>query len=360
MTGSILLVDDNAETLKSLSLRLSQILSEEATIVEWQPTEGDGDMSVALTNRIGADTVLVVTDYDLTTTVKGLFGITIVSWCQKVFVPVGDFSRGNLTALPKEPNLFEMRIPTDDTAASFIANAYRGFRDIRALIGDNRPLLKDGASLAGVLAEVLGRPHLESQFAAYMSRLGAANSFLLQKLREFAGPAEPDDNEKIQILAYVLGHVLLNAILKYPGPVLSLNGIAAYLATTPAEADAIEDVFATARYHGPFSALGPLYWRDDVDNILDELGQHTGNQTFDGFGDFNRYVVSEKIGHELQAHQCERCHGTKGGYWCPFTSRPVCERDDCSVAASSWIPQGAQLSRVEREFFDEWAPILGM
>lgn len=360
MTGSILLVDDNAETLKSLSLRLSETLNDEAVIVEWQPTEADGDMSVALNNRIGEDTVLVVTDYDLTTTVKGLFGLTIVSWCQKVFVPVGDFSRGNLTALPKEPNLFEMRIPTDHTAASYIANVFRGFRDIRALIEQNRPLLKEGASLAGVLAEVLDRPYLESQFAAYMSRLGAANSFLLQKLREFAGPTEPDDQEKIHILAYVLGHVLLNAILKYPGPILSLPGLAAYIATVPSEHDAIEEVFGPARYQGPFSALGPLYWRDHVDTILDELGQNTGNQTFDGFGDFNRHVVSGRIGRDLQTHQCQRCNGTKGGYWCPFTSRPVCEREDCSVAASSWIPQGAQLSRVEREFYDEWAPVLGM
>lgn len=360
MTGSILLVDDNADSLTNLSKRLSEILKDEASIVEWQPTDSDGDMSVALNDRIGDNTLLVVTDYDLTTTVKGLFGLTIVSWCQKAFVPVGDFSRGNLTALPKEPNLFEMRIPTDHTAASHIANVYRGFRDIRALIEGNRHLLKEGASLAGVLAEVLGRQHLENQFAAYMSRLGAANSFLLQKLREFAGPAEPNDDEKVQILAYVLGHVLLNAILKYPGPILSIHGVAAYLATGPAEADAIEEVLGSARYEGPFSALGPHYWRDDVDNILDELGQHTGNQTFDGFGDFNRYVVSQRIGRDLQKHECKRCDGVKGGYWCPFTVRAVCEREDCSVAASSWIPQGAQLSRVERDFYDEWAPILGM
>lgn len=53
----------------------------------------------------------------------------------------------------------------------------------------------------------------------------------------------------------------------------------------------------------------------------------------------------------LANHVCPRdgCGGRRGGFLCPFTFRTVCTRIDCSIAASGWIPQGAQLSRVERE-----------
>lgn len=359
---SLLLVDDNPTNLESLREKLAAVLSaDEAEIITWVPTEEDGPPAEAFHSRVNPSTALVITDYDLTTSVKGLFGLSIVGWCQNLSIPVGDFSRGNVAALPKEPNLFELRVPSDDDeGAVFIATTFRGFNKLRNGLEANLELLTQRGSLASVLSVLLERPGLETQFAAYMSRLGAANSALLQQLRSFAGEEQPDNSDKIRLLAYVLGHVLCNAILKYPGPILSCKALCAYVATTLDEAEAVKPLFEAARYSGPFSEGHNLYWREDVDQILDELGEGLGDIEVDSFADLNRRAVENALGRPLGNHGCERCNGTKGGFWCPFTFRPVCERSDCSVPSSSWIPMGAQLSRVEKDFYDEWAPLLGL
>ncbi|GEM_PF-1142171 len=363
---SILLVDDTRDLLEGLAEGLSKLLPKEVVeIRQWMPSSNDDTPQEVFDSKVDLNTILVVTDYDLTSQgVKGLFGLTIVGWCQKRSIPVGDFSRGNATALPKEPNLFELRIPTAEAdAANFIAAAFSGFLAIRDAITGDPDLLTSKRSLASVLAALLERPHLDNQFALYMTRLGASNSSLVQRLRDFADPAEsPDDNDKVQVLTYVLGHVLLNSILKFPGPILSQRALCAYLGTAETEASALKEVFAGASYSGPFSGSGDYYWREDVDLILDEKGEALRDRSFEDFGDMNRAIGELALGRELATHVCERdgCGGKKGGFVCPFTHRPVCQRADCSVAASSWIPQGAQLSRVERDFYDEWAPLLGL
>lgn len=359
---NLLLIDDTAANLEALRLRLAALLpAAEVEIRTWVPTEADGPPAEAFEARVDEDTALVITDYDLTTSVKGLFGLSIVGWCQKKSIPVGDFSRGNVAALPKEPNLFELRVPSDDEhGAAFVATTFRGFRTLRTGIEGVPELLTERRSLAAVLASLLERPRLESQFAAYMSRLGAANSALLQQLRAFAGDEQPEDADKIRLLTYVLGHVLCNAILKYPGPILSRHGLCAYMATTTDEAEAIEPLFAAACYSGPFSAGHSYFWRGDVDRILDGLGGDIDDADVKSFADTNRWLIEAALGRALATHDCDRCGGVKGGFWCPFTARPVCERGDCSVPSSSWIPAGAQLCRVERDFYDEWAPLLGL
>ena len=357
---SILLVDDKEEYLCDLAGRLRKLLLKDVEVDTWRPMLEDNPPETAFKRRVTDSTALVVTDYDLTTTVKGLFGLSIVGWCQNRLIPVGDFSR-ETQSLPEEPNLFELRVSgTEEERAKFIANTFRGFHEIRKRIEERPRLLTEQQSLAAVLSVLLGRPNLESQFAAYMSRLGASNSALLQNLQKFAKETPPSDNEKKKrLLTYVLGHVLLNAVLKYPGPILSGQVLCAYLATASEEIGRLVDLFKDARYKGPFSEGAPLFWRDDVDSILDDRATKIAEDQFESFGDYNRGVVEAALERGLKQHSCDRCEGRKGGFWCPFTERPVCERADCSVSASSWIPSGVQLCRVERDYYDEWAPILG-
>jgi hypothetical protein len=321
----------------------------------------DGDPLAKFETLVDQDTVIVATDYDLTSSMQGLFGLTIVAWCQQRSIPVGDFSRAMHNALPKEPNLFELRIPPNDIdGARFIAATFTGFHNIRQAIESDPTILSSKRSLAAVLATLLQKRELESQFALYMSRLGAANSSLIEQLKESGGAAQPSQTEKGQLLTYVLGHVLLNAILKYPGPILSGKALCAYVATSEDEAQSLFDIFSAAIYHGPFGQNDRFYWRNEVDNKIEQLGADVNDEQFEMFADFNRAVVERALGRKLRNHGCERCGGVKGGFLCPFTLRPVCLRADCSIAASSWIPQGAQLCRVERDFYDEWAPLLGL
>jgi len=127
---SILLIDDDPKLLDELAKQLAALIKDEAEIRLWVPTKDEADPQSTFAQKIDAGTLLVVTDYDLTAQGRtGLFGASIVGWCQARAIPVGDFSRGNSGALPKEPNLFELRVPTDAAqAAVFIAGVFRALR----------------------------------------------------------------------------------------------------------------------------------------------------------------------------------------------------------------------------------------
>lgn len=358
---SLVVIDDDDELLTRLRQALEQKLAQDgAEIRTWKPEERQNPIE-EFNRRIDDDTVLVVTDYDLTKNgMTGLFGVSIVSWCQGRLIPVGDFSRANLTSLPKEPALFELRVPSDiDEGATYSARMFRGFRELREVLASGTIDLGLARSPSEVLACVLQRPHLESQLALYMSLLGAGNASLLDKLRSALSP-EDTSAEKERLLAYVLGHVFANAVLRYPGPILSERALCAYVATTGEEAAAVGEIFNDAVYTGPFSAGGTYYWRSDVDHILEGRAAALEDASSESSGGFNRIVVEKVLGRSLARHTCLRCKGTNGGYLCPFTDRTVCERADCSVGANSWIPAGADVSRIERDFYEEWAPLLGL
>jgi hypothetical protein len=361
---NIVLIDDTQEQLTELLQALRVLLSpEQVEVRTWNPTAGDKSPKQAFDDIVDTNTVLVVTDYDLTSRAQtGLFGTTIVSWCQTLLIPVGDFSRGNRDALPKEPDQYGIRVPTGSGAADFIAGVYQGFSWLRLALSGQHDLLRKKRSPVGVLAQILGRPTEESRFALYGAQLGTSNAALMQKMAgsENLEKPEPSDENKVKLLTYVLGHLLLNVILRFPGPILNSSALAAYLAINVTEVDKVEALFERSRYTGPFNGIEKFFWLSSVDDVLDELntsmlpGAEAETQ-----GELNRQAIEGKLGMVLERPQCKRCNGKNGGFLCPFTKKTVCERPDCSVGSSGWIPAGARLSRIEKEFYDEWAPILG-
>ena len=354
---SILIVDDKKEYLTGLAEGLKKRLPD-YEIVTWQPNEHEGPPNEKFENLVSIHTEMVVTDYDLTTAVKGLFGLAIVAWCQHQGIPVGEYTRLPTAALPQEPNLFELRVPTnEDSAADYITGVVNGFGDLRDRIERNVELVTTRGSLASVLATILERPKLENQFAAYMSRPNAANAFLIGSLTT---DSNPGDDTKRRLFTYLLGHLLVNSVLKYPGPILTSEMLGAYLAIGHESFEEVKSYFKSAKYSGPFGEGKCFYWREDVDDILDEFGEEVGTEDLGSFGDFNRRVVERLVEGDVSSHECARCDGKKGGFWCPFTNRAVCERSDCSVTGSSWIPTGAQLCRFRCWPYHEWSPILSL
>jgi hypothetical protein len=360
---NILLIDDIESQIDGLHEALSRTLADgEAELRKWIPSKDDQNPQERFEKLVDDDTGLVITDYDLTSKGQtGLFGSTIVGWCQSRVIPVGDFSRANRSALPREPNQYEIRIPTDpERAARYIAGVFRGFREIRTALHSNQEALKTKRSPVSVLAEILGRPVEESRFALYGGGLGTSNAALMDQILGVGAESEPTDDQKRKLLTYVIGHLLLNVILRFPGPLLHRKALAAYVAISENESDKIEQLFTNARYKGPFSDIEPFYWLSDVDNALDEMARglpsETSSQTQ---GQLNREALEKKLGQQLARHKCPRCDGVNGGFWCPFTQRTVCVLAICSVGSTGWIPQGARLCRIEKDFYDEWAPMLG-
>ena len=359
--GSIVLIDDNRPNLERLEDQVRRV-ADKAAVRIWYP-ETNEDPAEAFDRIASGDTVLVVADYDLTRAVKGLFGHSVVAWCRSRLIPVGDFSRGHKGALAKEPDLFDLRVPRDEEeAVTFIARMFDGFSRVRMGIEENVALLREGRSPGQVLAYLLGREELESQLAPYMSRPGLFNSSLLDTL---TGQGLEDKSEraaeKAKLLTYILGHVLVNAVMKYPGPLLGELPLCAYLSTSAEEFEEIAGFFADAAYTGPFDGTQRFFWRDKVDAIIDGYATERGvsESPTSGFGNYHRAVLKAILNRAPARHECNRCQGRKGGFWCPFTKRAVCELAECSSASSSWVPSGAYACRVEREFFDEWSPILG-
>ena len=362
LSPEILLIDDKLDDLN----RLATLVREQIGTVEvrgWHPSRTE-DASKVFNSMVGTRTVLVVTDYDLTTAVRGLFGHSVVGWCRRRLIPVGDFSRAHQGELPTEPDLFKLRVPRSEVeAVTYIVRVFEGFRWIREEIKQNPILVSGGRSPAQLLATLLGRQYLESQLAPYFSRPGLFNSFLLDVLRHFASKTTlPTAEDKTRVLTYLLGHVLANVILKYPGPILTEESLCAYLATSPTKMDQIAKLFDRARYKGPFSYGERSFWREHVDETVEELARkfEVEDSKYRSYGDYHRAVMAKTLGGHGTKHECDRCGGVKGGFWCPFTKRAVCERYDCSSAASSWVPTGAHVCRVEREYFDELSPVLGL
>jgi hypothetical protein len=366
--SAILLIDDDHRMIVRLKERLDVRLgaaSAVATVI-WEPSDRDQNGRARFEGLVRDHAVkLVVTDFDLTRQgMSGLFGATIVDWCQQALIPVADFSRALEKGLPEEPNLFEMRISADtEIAAGQIASIYSGFKQVYDGLKAARAIegFKSFRSPAAALAAILKGTTDESPFALYATRYGGANSMLLDRLKRALSPdTAPNEEEKNLVLAYICGHLLLNAVLRFPGPIIHHEALGAYCGINPAAGAELADMFAACEYEGPFQEMGSFFWFDCVQDLLQEHAERLQIKTeSETVGEFNRKVVEQVLKRQLLTHDCPRCAGKNGGFWCPLTHKTVCMLSSCSVASTSWVPRGAQLCRIERVFYDEWAPILG-
>ncbi len=358
-TKFVLLIDDEAESLKTLAKHVEEALGNAPIKVEtWQPIHGQ-DAVAHFAELTAHPPLMVVTDYDLTRGgVAGLFGPSIVALAKRRAIPVGDYSRKPHT-LTTESDVFEFRLPSNPAEAGpFIASIALGFLEISTLISKQEALIEEH-SPAGLLADLLARPRMSGPFALYSSRIATGNSALVQLLRD---ETDPSLGTRARVATYVLGHLLFNSVLRFPGPIMHRDALCAYVGASRDEGEVIATLFKDARYHGPFAESGAYFWQDDVDDLIEALASENESD-YDGsmpLDTYRRSVAETKLGRAVSRHDCGRCHGERGGYWCPFSKRPVCDRSDCSVAASSWIPEGASLSRLEKDFYDEWAPLMGL
>jgi hypothetical protein len=209
------------------------------------------------------------------------------------------------------------------------------------------------------IAILLNRPNEQSRFSLYGMGYPSVNSGLLDRI-EGKKTQEERDLEMRKLFAYLSGHVLLNHVLRFPGPILSLKALAAYCAVNlNTEVGTLRDAFAACRYDGPFQDCDEWFWTDMVDNTLASAAGDSISEK-ETIGGQNRTALESIINRQLDRSDCVRCGGENGGFLCPFTGKTVCLRPDCSSGSNGWIPAGARLSRIEKDFYEEWAPLLGM
>jgi hypothetical protein len=351
----VLVIDDEAERLETLATSLRVVLGDGIGVRTWLPEVGQEAPLERFDREVRAGLALIVTDDDLTKSRLGILGSSVTTWAQDKFIPVCNFSRKPERRLPRERNFFELRVPPqrddENVRAEYIERIYRGFEHIRQYIGE----ADHGRPIAELLAGAMGLPQLSDDVAPFLMSIASANSSLMQAVLVEQG--RPSDNERVDLLTFIFGHVLVNAVLEFPGPILSRRTLTAYCGVSEQMDDQMAHLFAEASYDGPFSMPSMYFQRRLVDRRIDELAKELTDAP-DEPDEYARAAVEQAIG-SLLPHGCHRCGGTRGGYWCPFTQRAVCTRIDCSVVSNTWIPRGATLCRVEHDYFEELAPLLG-
>ena len=353
---NILVIGDNSRNLHQLNLELNKLLGPQGiNIITWNLVNIDRNPAQLVKNYLKNNPVLVVTDYDLSSDgLTGFYEPTIVSWCKSQLIPVGEYSQKNKFGYIEHPNLFDIRVPSNDKdAPTQIASIAEGFISIRKFIQTNRELFKSKLSLSEIISLLLEREHLDYEFFWYIESMDmVSNNILL-----FMNGSKKVSSKKIQVAtAYLIGHLLLNSILKFPGPIISEDALCSYLSISTNELSKLAQVFDKAKYNGPFCSIGRFYWREDIDQIVMKNGEDL-QEDYEGVGDYFQAVI-KKLGINCKPFSCDQCGGKNGGYYCPYTQKTVCDLKSCSVSSSAWIPRGADICRIERKFFDNWTPLL--
>ena len=352
----ILLIEDNSEQMSKRLSALEKVLDDQDVCIDsWQPgQDGEDDYEAILQAKLKSRPTLVATDHALEEGgAHGFRSGSVITACRREAIPVGNYSR--TPVLLEEPNLFLFRFDDDpDEAAAQIAEIYSGFLELGQKINDDS--LSERKGWSRTLARLLGREDMAASFSLYSARnVGSFSTTIGHLEKTFS------TDEAVRILeVYLIGHLLRNGILTFPGPIMDEFALCSYLACADDRAPELKKTFANARYLGPFGSTRFYFWQDDVDDLLEDMADELDAEGESDLSDdeFRREIVSSRF--DPGTHDCTRCNGTRGGFRCPYTKRSVCDRKDCSAASSSWIPTGAHLSRVEREYYERHAPLLGL
>ena len=185
---------------------------------------------------------MVVTNYDLSSDgLNGFYGPTIVQWCKSQLVPVGEYSQTKKFGYLEQPNLFDISVPSDQNIApTHIASIVDGFLSIRNFIESNQGMFENKLSLSKIISLMLGREHLHLQFNQYIESIDKVSNNIILYMNGTKKVAA----KKLQtISSYIIGHLLLNSILKYPGPIISEQALCSYLSIANDNYDNLKRIF---------------------------------------------------------------------------------------------------------------------
>ena len=356
LNNHILLIDDKQSMIDELKNKVQKCLESsniKIDITHWRPnSERDGNPAEKISELLSKKPLLVVTDVDLTENgFNGFYGTSIVKSCQNALIPICEFSVNEKFKLPDSPNLFNIYLTSDfDLAAREIASIYLGFKQIRDYF--NQPHDFEEISYATSLANLLKRDDLYYEFAKYIESFDKVNQFIIDITQN---SDKKNSNEVINhIFFYVVGHVLLNTILRYPGPIISEKVLCAYMAVKHCEGDKLAKIFKDAFYCGPFDNIDKFYWLGKVDNIV--IKHKSDTDEIENIGEFNQTIV-KSIDPSIESLECEKSNCRVGGFYCPFKMKTVCDSENCSIFSDRWLPVGANMCRISKEYFDEWEPL---
>jgi hypothetical protein len=228
----------------------------------------------------------------------------------------------------------------EDELARRAALAACGFAELAAELPEVLAQ-KANDSPAKMLAALLSKPEYSEKIALYS--VGDQNR-LLEAL------AHGRQLElRVERMTRFLGYWLWDSLLRYPG--LLANEVAAAshlnLETAGFRQPEVRAVFAEALYSGPFAdPKKPQWWRGMLDDIVSREDCADGLE-----------LVRKTVDPTIRCSQCYVDASKQAGYYCIISRLPVSLEN--SKGGLSWFPRGADLTRIGKPKFEEYAPWFG-
>jgi hypothetical protein len=219
--------------------------------------------------------------------------------------------------------------------------AARGFAEIASMLP---AIVKDemSKSPAKTLAALLGKPEYADKIALY--GVGDQN-----RLSQVPAKGKKDNGDWVRRIGCFLGYWLWDSILRYPGLLVNEVAAASHLniATADFRKGNVRGVFDNALYDGPFADPDrPHWWRGMMDDIVSREGYNDGLE-----------LIRQKLGEIFTSSQCWVDPSKPAGYYCIISEKPVSLEN--SRGGLSWLPRGADLSRITTSLFEEYGPWIG-
>jgi len=358
----ILVFEDDLEERTKLTQALEKACGGEAQIKRFDPAsplkEGESfDRYIAswIDQDFGAENIgLIVCDKELGQydNLKGLSATAVSAVALEIGVPFCQYSRKASEDKREFARFKRLRQWSSEEitlegldSESWAGEAAAIFRGFELIKTRYRELGDKPGTPAAALAAILEHPGSESRIALY----GSGEQGFLKEVFTFYDPekGKPDVEELCKRMPRILGNWLFLSILRFPGILVNMTAAASYLNIDP-DAFGQEDVqeqFQSALYAGPFSELGPWWWRAELDVLVGEAECEDGRE------------FVRKQGIEVKG--ClDPDSNERAGYYCMLTRDPVSPEN--SRGGIGWFPSGADLARMRKDKFEQITALVGM
>ena len=354
----VVLFEDAERTKSELVSALEKYLPSGGTVLAFDSekiTESESDRRLMYEERLRLilsrppfdPVTLLVADRDLSMSVhfRGMSVSAVIEAAKRLAIPICSYARQpgsedyKWRAGWEEGHILLSESDDEDLARQAVLAA-RGFAEIASKL----PELIDGElrkSPSKALAAVLGKPEYVDKIALYS--VGDQNRMSEVPIKGKV------DRDWVKSIGCFLGYWLWDSILRYPGLLVNEIAAASHLnvATDDFRKPEVQALFTDALYSGPFAdASKPRWWRGVMDDLVSREG-------FDDGLDF----VRRRVGNTIGPSQCWVDPTKTAGYYCIISDKPVSL--DNSKGGLSWLPRGADLTRISTPVFEEYGPWIG-
>ncbi len=293
---------------------------------------------------------LIVADHDLSKLDSKLSESVITAAAHQLAIPVCRYHRriasaASVTNWDLNSKVFAIDVDTKINFPENIIDMLKGFKKVQekySKIGNE--IRKKGP--ASVLAHILEAPGQVTHLSLYTSGVSFFNDpFIVRNM-----PKDSLQEELERRIPYVLSYWLLNVILRFPGIILNETAAASYLDIDIIDFrnEQLSQYFEEAKYTGPFSGSQNYWWRAKLDDLLDE-------NDIDSYLDYLDYRGYKE---KFNPSMCSIDNKLPAGFYDIFNDKQISFQ--ASIGNLSWIPEGADLTRAEKEKYEELAPILNL